>query len=40
MFLASAVLFAWSGARSGDWLVVSASVVFGVACALFLVPER
>lgn len=36
MFLVSAILFAWSGVRSGDWLVVWASVVFGVACLLFL----
>ena len=37
LFIVSAVLFTWAGARSGDWLVVAASVVFGVACVLFLV---
>lgn len=37
MFLLSAILFAWSGVRSGDWLVVWASAVFGIACLLFLV---
>lgn len=37
MFLVSAVLFTWSGVRSGDWLVIGASVVFGAACLLFLV---
>jgi hypothetical protein len=39
LFLASAVLFTWSGARAGDWLVVVASVVFGAACVLFLIPD-
>jgi hypothetical protein len=37
LFIVSALLFIWAGARSGDWLVVSASVVFGLACVLFLV---
>lgn len=36
LFLVSAVLFALAGVRSGDWLVVGGSVVFGVACLLFL----
>lgn len=40
MFLMSAILFAWSGLRSGDWLVVWASVVFGVACVLFLLAAE
>ncbi len=40
LFIVSAVLFAIAGARAGDWLVVGGSVVFGVACVLFLVPER
>ncbi len=40
MFLVSAVLFGWSGARSGDLLVVAGSAVFGVACVLFLLPNR
>lgn len=39
LFLASAVLFAWSGVLAGDWLVVAGSVVFGGACVLFLVPD-
>lgn len=39
LFLVSAVLFAWSGMRDGDWLVTAASVVFGVACVLFLVAD-
>jgi hypothetical protein len=37
-FMASAVLFGWSGARAGDALVVGGSIVFGVACVAFLVP--
>ena len=36
LFIVSAVLFGWAGARSGDWLVVAASAVFGLACVLFL----
>lgn len=36
LFLVSAILFAWSGVRSGDWVVVWASVAFGFACLLFL----
>ncbi|MDO8107700.1 hypothetical protein Q6348_10885 [Isoptericola sp. b441] len=40
LFLLSAVLYAWAGARAGDLLVVAGSVVFGGACVLFLVPER
>ncbi len=40
MFVVSAVLFGWSGARSGDLLVVAGSAVFGLACLLFLVPAR
>ncbi len=40
MFIVSAVLFGWSGARSGDLLVVAGSVVFGLACVLFLLPVR
>ncbi len=35
-FIVSAVLFGVAGARAGDWLVVAASAVFGVACILFL----
>lgn len=40
LFLLSAVLFAAAGIRSGDWLVVAGSVVFGTACGLFLMPDR
>ncbi|MFP3915576.1 MAG: hypothetical protein ACLFWM_11925 [Actinomycetota bacterium] len=39
LFLASAILFTWSGIRAGDWLVIWASVVFGLACILFLVAD-
>lgn len=39
LFLVSAVLFTTAGARDGDLLVVSASVVFGVACLFFLLRE-
>jgi len=40
LFLLSAALFAAVGVRDGDVLVTAASVVFGVACVLFLLPER
>lgn len=40
LFLASALLFGWAGVRSGDWLVVVASVVFGAGCVLFLVESK
>ena len=39
MFMASAIFFGWSGVRAGDWLVVAGSVVFGLACVLFLLPH-
>ncbi|NND84836.1 MAG: hypothetical protein HKN46_06765 [Acidimicrobiia bacterium] len=40
LFLLSAVAFAASGVRSGDWLVVAGSIIFGAACVLFLIPDR
>lgn len=43
LFLVSAVLFAAAGVRSDDPLVISGSVVFGLACVLFLshaIPGR
>ena len=39
LFILSAALFTWSGIRSGNWIVVPASVVFGGACVLFLFSE-
>lgn len=38
--MVSAVLFGWSGLSSGDPYVVAGSVVFGLACVLFLLPGR
>ena len=38
-FLVSAGLFTAAGIRAEDWLVVSASVVFGLACVVFLVAD-
>jgi hypothetical protein len=40
IFILSALLFGWSGVRAEDWLVVAGSVVFGLACVLFLVAEE
>lgn len=39
MFIVSAVLFGWAGLRSGDALTFWGSVVFGLACVLFLLPK-
>jgi hypothetical protein len=39
MFVVSAVLFAWSALRNGDLPAFAASVIFGVACLLFLVER-
>lgn len=36
LFLVCAVLYAGSGIRAGDGLVVIGSIVFGLACILFL----
>jgi len=38
LFLISAVLFTAAGVRARDPLVIAGSVVFGVACLLFLTP--
>jgi uncharacterized membrane protein len=35
---ASAVFFTWSAARAGDWISVIASLLFLIACLVFLVP--
>ena len=40
LFILSAVLFTAAGVRAGDWLTVAASVVFGVACVIFLVVHE
>ncbi len=39
LFLVSALLFGVAGIRSGDWMVFLGSVVFGVACVVFLVAD-
>ena len=36
LFLASAFIYLAAGIRSGDWLVVLGSVVWAVACGVFL----
>ena len=38
LFLASSLLFVAVGVRDGDLLVTAASVLFGLACVLFLLP--
>jgi hypothetical protein len=40
LFLLSAALFTWAGVRAGDVAVTAGSIVFGLACILFLLPER
>lgn len=37
LFLVSAVLFTAAGIRDDDPIVIAASVVFGLACVLFLI---
>jgi hypothetical protein len=38
LFTGSAAFFTWAAARSGDWIGVAASLLFLIACLLFLVP--
>ena len=38
VFLASSVSFAVSAWRAGDWPALTGSILFVVACILFLVP--
>lgn len=38
LFLVCAVLFLIASARDGDMLTIAASVVFLVACVVFLIP--
>ena len=38
LFTASAVFFTWSTERAGDWISVIASLLFLIACLVFLVP--
>lgn len=40
LFIVSSVFFTWSGYRARDWVAVAGSVVFGLACILFLLPDR
>ncbi|MDA2945874.1 MAG: hypothetical protein O2925_10610 [Actinomycetota bacterium] len=39
LFIASAVLFGYSGVTSGDLAVIVGSAVFGAACVLFLIER-
>ena len=38
LFTASAVFFIWSAVRAGDWVSLIASLLFLVACLVFLGP--
>ena len=38
VFVASAVFFIWAALNSGDWISITASVLFFIACLFFLVP--
>ena len=38
LFLASAIFYILSAWRAGDWISLTASCLFLVACLLFLVP--
>jgi len=38
LFILSALLFTWSTARAGDYIGLAASLLFLIACLVFLVP--
>lgn len=38
LFIGSAAFFIWSAARADDWISMIASVLFLIACFVFLVP--
>ena len=38
LFTVSAVFFTWAAVRAGDWVSICASLLFLVACLVFLVP--
>lgn len=38
LFIVSAAFFTWSTAQAGDWIGVAASLLFLIACLVFLVP--
>ncbi len=38
LFTLSAIFFTWSAIREGDWIIICASLLFFVACLVFLVP--
>jgi len=38
MFTVSAVFFTWSSLRAEDWIAVIGSLLFLIACIVFLVP--
>lgn len=38
LFVACAVLFIFSGVRAGDILTITASVLFLLACMVFIIP--
>lgn len=38
LFTASAVFFTWATLLAGDWISLIASLLFLVACLVFLVP--
>lgn len=39
LFLVSALVYGIAGIRTGDWLIVVGSAVFGAACVVFLVAD-
>ncbi len=38
LFTASAIFFTWGAIGAGDWISIAASLLFLVACFVFLVP--
>ena len=39
LFLASAMVYLAAGIRTGDWLVISGSVIWAIACFVFLATD-
>ena len=40
LFLASAMVYLAAGIRTGDWLVIIGSVIWAIACFVFLATDR
>ena len=39
LFLASAMVYLLAGIQAGDWLVIIGSVIWAIACLVFLITD-